>query len=60
MQERRQSVKERENYGYERLSVVMERRAGYAEFGCDITISVDGDVLCVVNEGLDGVKEMLM
>ena len=53
-------MKGRENYGYERLSVVMERRAGYGEFGCDITISVDGDVLCVVNGGLEGVKEMLM
>ena len=38
----------------------MERRAGYGESGCDKTTSVDGDVLCDVNEGLEGLKEMLM
>ena len=38
--------------GYERVSVDIERRAGYGETGCDKAISVDGGVLCVMNEGL--------
>ena len=46
----------RENYGYERVSAEMQRRGGYGECGCDIAISVTGDVLCVVNEGLEGVR----
>ena len=58
--EKRQSVRGRENYGYERVSVEMQRRGGYGESRCDITIDVDGNVLGVVNEGLQGVKEMLM
>ena len=37
----------------------MKRRAGYGETGCDKAISVDGGVLCVMNEGLEGLKEML-
>ena len=44
------------SYGYERGRVVMDSGAGYGEFGCDLTINVDGDVLCVVSEGLEGVK----
>ena len=55
----RQSVKGRKNYGYGRVSVAMEERAGYEEFGCDTTISVEGDVLCVVNKGLEGMERML-
>ncbi len=54
--ERRKSVEGRDNYGYVRVSVVMERRARYGYFGCDITISMTGDVLCVVNKGLEGVR----
>ena len=50
----------RENYGYENECVEMQRRGGYGESGCDIKIGGDGDVLGVVNEGLQGVKEMLM
>ena len=38
----------------------MQRRGGYGEPGCDITIGVDGNVLCVVNEGLEGMKKMWM
>ena len=49
-------MKGQEDYGYERLGVVMDSGAGYGEFGCDLTINVDGDVLCVVSEGLEGVK----
>ena len=52
----RQSLEGREDYGYERVSAVIERRARYGDFGCDITISVTGDVLCVVNERLEGVR----
>ncbi len=43
----------------ERVSVDIERRAGYGETGCDKAISVDGGVLCVMNEALEGLKEML-
>ena len=46
--------------GYEIVSVDMERRAGYGEFGCDITISVDGDVLCGLNGGFDGQGKRLV
>ena len=46
--------------GNERVSVDIERRAGYGETGCDKAISVDGGVLCVVNEGLEGMKKMWM
>ena len=53
-------MRRREVGGYERVSVEMGRRAGYGESGCDIKVSVDGNVLCVVNEGLKGLKEMLM
>ena len=53
---KRQSVEGREDYGYESVSAVIERRARYGDYGCDITISVTGDVLCVVNEGLEGVR----
>ena len=49
-------MKEQEDYGYERVRVVMDSGAGYGEFGCDLTINVDGDVLCVVNEGFEGLK----
>ena len=44
--------------GYETVSVDIERRAGYGETGCDKAISVDGGVLCVVNEGLERMKKM--
>ena len=37
----------------------MKRIAGYGETGCDKAISVDGGVLCVMNEGLEGLKETL-
>ena len=37
----------------------MEQRAGYGGSGCNKTISVDWDVLWDVNEGLEGLKEML-
>ena len=33
------------------MSVDIERRARYGETGCDKAISVDGGVLCVMNEG---------
>ena len=46
--------------GYETVSVDIERRAGYGETGCDKAISVDGGVLCLVNEGLEGMKKMWM
>ena len=49
-------MKGQEDYGYERVRVVMDSGAGYGEFGCDLTINVDGDVLCVVSEGLEGLK----
>ena len=54
------SVRGREVYRHERVSVVMQKRGRYEESGCDITISVDGNVLCVVNEGLEGMKKMWM
>ena len=44
----------------ERVSVDIERRAGYGETGCDTAISVDGGVLCVVNEWLEGMRKMWM
>ena len=31
----------------------MDSGARYGEFGCDITISEDGDVLCVVYKGFE-------
>ena len=37
----------------------MKRRAGHGETGCDKAISVNGGVLCVMNEGLEGLKEAL-
>ena len=37
----------------------MKRRAGYGETGCDKAIRVDGGVLCVMNEGLEGLKKTL-
>ena len=40
------------------MSVDIERRAGYGETGCDKAICVDEGVLCVVNEGLEGMKKM--
>ena len=46
----------RENYGYARVSVVVESSARYGDVGYDITNSVTGDVLCVGNEGLEGVR----
>ncbi len=50
----------REDYGYERVSVDIEMKAGYGETGCDKAIGVDGGALCVVNEGLEGMKKMWM
>ena len=41
------------------MSVDIKRREGYGETGCDKAVSVDGGVLCVMNEGLEGLKEML-
>ena len=41
------------------MSVDNERKEGYGETGCDKAISVDGGVLRVMNEGLEGLKEML-
>ena len=41
------------------MSVDNERKEGYGETGCNKAISVDGGVLCVMNEGLEGLKEML-
>ena len=38
------------------MNVDMEQRARCGEFGCNKAIGVDGDVLCVVNEGLEGLK----
>ena len=38
----------------------MQNGGGYGESGCEITISVYGNVLCVVNEGLEGMKKMWM
>ena len=54
--EERQSVERREDYGYERVSVVVQSSARYGDVGYDITNSVTGDVLCVVNEELEGVR----
>ena len=53
-------MRRQEIYGYEVMSVEVERRAGYGKSGCNLKINVDGDVLCVVNEGLEGVRGMLM
>ena len=39
------------------MSVDNERKEGYGETGCDKAMSVDGGVLCVMNEGLEGLKE---
>ena len=36
------------------VNVEIENGARCDEFGCNKTISVEGDVLCVVNEGLEG------
>ena len=55
---RERSVRRCEVDGNERVSVDIERRAGYGETGCDKAISVDRGVLCVVNEGLEGMKKM--
>ena len=52
-------VRRREVDGYERMSVEMERRAGCVGSGCDSRVSVDVDVLCVVNGGLGEAMEML-
>ena len=41
------------------MSVDIERKEGYGETGCDKATSVDGGVLCVMNEGLKGLKETL-
>ena len=41
------------------MSVDNERKEGYGEIGCDKAMSVDGGVLCVMNEGMEGLKEML-
>ena len=41
------------------MSVDIERKKGYGETGCDKAISMDGGVLYVMNEGLEGLKEML-
>ena len=38
------------------MNVDMEQRARYGEFGCNKAIGVDGDALCVVNEGFEGLK----
>ena len=38
----------------------MQKRGGYGESGCDITISVDGNVLCVENKRLEGMKKVGM
>ena len=55
----RENARRREVDGYERMSVEMERRAGGGGSGCDSKISVNVDVLCVVNEGLGEAMEML-
>ena len=49
-------MRRREVYGYEILSVGIRQRYRYGEFGCNKAISVDGNVLCVVNEELEGLK----
>ena len=49
----------REDYGYERVRVDIEMGEGYGETGCDKAISVEGGELCVMNEGLEGLMEML-
>ena len=41
------------------MSVEMERRAGCGGSGCDSKISVDVDIMCVVNEGLGEAMKML-
>ena len=38
------------------MSVDSEMKEGYGETECDRAMSEDGDVLCVVNEGLEGVR----
>ena len=35
----------------------MKQRARCGEPGCDLKISVDGGGVCVVNEGLEGMKK---
>ena len=57
---RRRSSRGREVNEYARVSVEMQKEGGYGEAGCDTTISVDGDVLCVVNEGLERMRKMGM
>ena len=54
------SVGQYEVDGSETVSVDIERRVGYGKTGCDKAIGVDGGVLCVVNEGLEGMKKMWM
>ena len=41
------------------MSVDNERKEGYGETGCEKAISVDGGVLCVMNERSEGLKETL-
>ena len=41
------------------MNVDNERKEGYGETGCNKAMSVDGGVLCVMNEGLEGFKEIL-
>ena len=41
------------------MSVDNERKEGYGETEYDKAMSVDGGVLCVMNEGLEGLKEIL-
>ena len=55
----REIVRRREVDGYERIRVEMERRAGCGDSECDSKISVDGDVLWVVNERFGEALEML-
>ena len=39
------------------MSADNERKGGYGKTGCDKAMSVDGGVLCVMNEGLEGLKD---
>ena len=41
------------------MSVDNERKEGYGETGCNKAMSVDGGVLCGMNGGLEGLKEIL-
>ena len=42
------------------MSVDNEREEGYGETGCNKAMGVGGGVLCVMNGGLEGLKEMLV